>query len=67
MRTKETIQEFGGKIVGYIITEDNGDAVAQKFAGPIVGTYKKSSDLVSKFAGPIVGKGKGMLTSLLYQ
>jgi hypothetical protein len=67
MTTKETIQEFNGKIVGYIITEDNGNAIAQKFAGPIVGTYNKYTDLTSKFAGPVIGKGKGLLTSLLYQ
>ena len=64
-QSREEIKEFSGKILGYVVTESNGDAYIQKFAGPILGTYKKSSNQVTKFAGPVIGTGKGFLYTLL--
>jgi len=64
--TKETIRDRTGRIIGYIVTESNGNAYSEKFVGGRVGTYNKYTDEVYKFAGGYVGKGKGLLASLLF-
>ncbi len=59
MTRTENIRKFGGPIVAQAIYKDNGDIELRKFAGPILGTYTKSSDQVRKFAGPILSTGCG--------
>ena len=59
MTRTENIRKFGGPIVAQAIYKDNGDIELRKFAGPILGTYSKSSDEVRKFAGPILSSGSG--------
>ena len=55
----ENIRKFAGKIVAQAIYKENGDIELRKFAGPILGTYTKSTDEVRKFAGPVISSGCG--------
>lgn len=59
MTRTENIQKFAGPIVAQAIYKDNGDIELRKFAGPILGTYTKSTDEVRRFAGPVVSSGCG--------
>ena len=59
MTRTENILKFGGPIVAQIIYKDNGNIELRKFAGPILGTFTKSSDTVKKFRGPIMSSGCG--------
>ena len=54
---KIEIRGFGGKILGYVIEEANGDKRAISFGGKILGTYQKSSNTTRKFGGQIVAFG----------
>jgi hypothetical protein len=65
MTRTENIPKFGGPIVAQAIYKDNGDIELRKFAGPILGTYTKSSDQVRKFAGPILSSGSGPLFTVV--
>jgi hypothetical protein len=62
---RETIKDRNGKILGYIITESNGNALSQRFTGKIVGRYNKVTDEVFTFEGRYIGKGKSLLTTLI--
>jgi len=61
----ETIRDRNNLIIGFIETRPNGDAVARKFSGPIVGTYTAHNRQVNEFAGRCIGYGKGLLYQLL--
>ena len=65
MTRTENIPKFGGPIVAQAIYKDNGDIELRKFAGPILGTYTKSTDQVRKFAGPILSSGSGPLFTVV--
>ena len=57
------LRDKGGKIIGDLKTEPNGDKVLRDGQGYILGTYKKSTNLTKDFQGYIVGQGDvlGML------
>lgn len=65
MTRTENIPKFGCPIVAQAIYKDNGDIELRKFAGPILGTYTKSTDQVRKFAGPILSSGSGPLFTVV--
>ena len=51
------IRAFGGKILGWVIEEPNGNKKAIDFGGRLLGTYEKSSNVTRKFGGKIVANG----------
>jgi hypothetical protein len=55
---KQTIQDFYGKILGYIEIEDStGNKTARDFYGRILGYYKKNFDVTQDFYGRTVARG----------
>ena len=54
---KIEIRAFGGKILGYVIEESNGNKRAVEFGGRILGTYEKSTNTTRAFGGKIVAFG----------
>lgn len=51
------IRSFGGKILGWIEEQNNGNKTAIAFGGKILGTYEKSSNTTRAFGGKIVAFG----------
>ena len=54
---KIEIRAFGGKSLGYVVEESNGNKKALDFGGKILGTYDKSTNTTRKFGGKIVAIG----------
>ena len=53
----ETIKEFSGFVIGYLEHLDNGDVVAKKFSGVVLGRYEKASNATKDFYGRILYYG----------
>ena len=53
----ETIKEFSGYVIGYLEHLDNGDVVAKKFSGVVLGRYEKASNATKDFYGRILYYG----------
>ena len=53
----ETIKEFSGFVIGYLEHLDNGDIIAKKFDGRVLGRYERSSDATKDFYGRILYYG----------
>lgn len=51
------IKDEGGRIIGFIEEQDNGDKIAKDFYGRILGKYHKDTNKTHDFYGRIVGKG----------
>lgn len=51
------IKDEGGRIIGFIEEQDNGDKIAKDFYGRILGKYHKDTNKTHDFWGRIVGKG----------
>lgn len=67
MKETETIRDFYGRILGYIITDTvTGDAEARDFYQRILGFYKKDLNQTRDFYKRIIGKGN-LLASLITQ
>lgn len=54
---KETIRDFGGRIIGYKIYKPNGDIQIRDFYGRLLGTYRKSDNTTRDFYNRIVARG----------
>ena len=50
----ETLKEFSGSIIGYLEHLDNGDVIAKKYSGVILGKYEQSSNATKDFYGRIL-------------
>ncbi len=57
MQTQETIKDWRGKIIGYIITYDNGNQIIQDFYHKILGTYDKRMNVTRDFYNRIIARG----------
>jgi len=57
MSEKIAIRDFGGKILGWIETDDKGNKTVRDFGGWILGYYKKSMDVTTDFGGRIIARG----------
>lgn len=57
MSEKIAIRDFGGKILGWIETDDKGNKTVRDFGGWILGYYKKSMDATTDFGGRIIARG----------
>ena len=64
--SKEEIKEFGGRILGYIETDAQGNQQVREFGGRILGTYDKTHNCTREFGGRIISNGN-ILASLLYR
>ena len=65
-KTKETIRDFYGKILGYIETDSvTGNKVATNFLGKILGYYYKKTNTTTNFLGKILGRGD-LTSGLIY-
>ena len=54
---KVPIQKFSGQIAGWLEYQDNGDIIASKFSGQIVGRYIAAQDITTDFSGRIIAHG----------
>ena len=61
--TRYPLKDFGGRIIGFIEEQDNGDKTCKDFYGRILGKYYKERNQTHDFYGKIIGKGD--LTSAL--
>jgi len=67
MINRQTITDFGNKIIGYIDVDTNtGDKTVIAFGGKILGYYKAVDDTTVAFGGRIIGHGD-MCASFLFQ
>ncbi|MBQ4618230.1 MAG: hypothetical protein IJB27_07660 [Clostridia bacterium] len=64
MATREKIQDWRGKILGFVDKETNGKKTLRDFQGRILGTYEPSLDVTRDFYGRQVGKGDILMTLL---
>ena len=64
--SKEPIREFGGKIMGFIETDKDGNQQVRDFYGRILGTYDKKMNVTRDFYGRILTQGNTVL-GLLYK
>lgn len=62
---EEIIKDFGGRIIGYIETKNNGDKIGKDFYRRIVGYYEKSSNTTKDYYRRVVAKGD-VLSGLLW-
>ena len=63
---KDTIRMFGGKILGYVETDAEGNQQVRNFGGKILGTYDKRCDVTRDFSGRKITQGNTVL-GFLYQ
>ena len=54
---REVIKDFGGRILGYLEYQSNGDIIVKDLYFKILGKYDKASDTTKDFYGRILFKG----------
>lgn len=54
---KIEIRSFGGKILGWVEEQSNGNKIVRSFGGKILGYYDKSSNTTRTFGNKIVAFG----------
>lgn len=64
--SKEPIRQFGGKIIGWIETDKDGNQQVRDFYGKILGKYDKSLNVTRDFYGRILTKGN-TVAGLVYK
>lgn len=64
MSERERLQDWTGKIIGFVDYESNGDKTLRNFEMQILGKYISSRDITQDFYGRIVGKGDILMTLL---
>lgn len=64
--SKEPIREFGGKIIGWIETDKDGNQQVRDFYGKILGKYDKSLNVTRDFYGRILTRGN-TVAGLVYK
>ena len=62
---REVIKDFGGRILGYLEYQSNGDIIVKDFYFKILGKYDKASNTTKDFYGRILFKGN-MAASLIW-
>ena len=66
MENKETIRDFYGRILGYVITDDKGNKTARNFYGKVLGYYDKVNNVTRDFYQRVIGRGD-QAVSLIYR
>lgn len=64
--SSEQIKEFGGRILGYVETDAEGNQQVREFGGKILGVYDKKQDCTREFGGRIISSGNTVV-GLLYR
>lgn len=66
MAQRIKVQDWTGKITGFIDVESNGKKTVRDFQGRILGFYKPDLDITTDFHGRQVAKGdqSGMLIGM---
>lgn len=59
--SKEPIRQFGGKIIGYLETDKEGNQQVRNFYGQILGSYDKKCNCTRDFYGRKVTEGNTVL------
>ena len=62
---KETIREFGGRIIGYVETDANGNKTVRDFYNRILGYYDAKLNVTRDFYNRIISQGDTAV-SLIY-
>ena len=63
---KETIRDFGGRILGYIETDANGNKTVRDFYNRILGYYDAKLNVTRDFYNRIIAHGDAAV-GLIYQ
>lgn len=63
---RNTIREYGGKVIGFIDEDDDGNQEARSFGGKVLGRYDKATNMTRDFGGKVLSIGN-TLAALLYQ
>ena len=61
---RKPIQEWTGRIIGWLQVESNGDKTLTDFQGSILGYYHVNNDYTTDFYGRIIGWGDQLMTLL---
>lgn len=64
VKTRTPIRQFGGKIIGFLEEDAQGDQQIRDFTGHILGFYRKKEDKTRDFYGRIVGNGNLLIMLL---
>lgn len=64
--SKEKITEFGGRVIGYIETDKDGNKQVRDFYGRILGYYNKNDNKTRDFYGRIISDSD-TLVGFLYK
>lgn len=54
---EQILKDWRGRIIGYIQTQQNGDAKIYDFYRRLLGTYSKALDVTRDFYGRPIAKG----------
>ncbi len=63
---KETIRDFGGRILGYVETDANGNKTVRDFYNRILGYYDAKLNVTRDFYNRIIARGDAAV-GLIYQ
>lgn len=55
------IRDIGGKILGFIEEDKDGNQQCRAFTGQILGFYDKNQDVTREFSGKIVTRGNSCI------
>jgi len=67
MERQETIRGFDQKILGFVVTKDNGDQVFKNFSFQILGYYRAAQNHTTDFYGRIISKGNTGISLIMNQ
>lgn len=59
--SKVPIRAFGGKILGFLETDAQGNQQVREFNGKILGNYDKHCNVTRDFGGRIVSQGNTVI------
>lgn len=63
---RETIRDFGGRILGYVETDSNGNKTVRDFYNRILGYYDAKLNVTRDFYNRVVSRGDAAV-GLIYQ
>ena len=61
---REAINDWTGKILGWVETDGAGNKELRNFQGQLLGTYKKNFNITCDFYGRTVAKGDCLMMLL---
>ena len=64
VKNRTTLRAFGGKIIGFLEEDKDGNQQIRDFYGRIKGFYDKRQDKTRDFYGRIIGEGNLLMMLL---